>query len=104
MVRILFREVVEAAPALAAADIAELLEDFLFSVAGAFNDLPEGDELVEADLAVVVDVDGVKELASGDLSKRVLPVVQGLFLIDGVARVNVEDSKDLVHLLKALRG
>ena len=102
MLSVLLGQVVEAAPALAVFDIFELLVDLLLGVTGALDDLPEGDEFVDTDHAVVVDVDGVEELTGRDLAKRVLPVVQRLLLVDVVALVHVEDSKHFVHFRQGL--
>ena len=70
-------------------------------MAGSLNDLPELDELLQRDLTIVVDVDGVKKFAGGDFAESALPVVESLGLIDCVTAVNVKDAKHLCHFLES---
>ena len=101
---ILFGHVLESNPALSVLNIFKLLTNFLLGVASRLDGSPEGDEFVETDLAVVVHVHRVEELDGRDAPKGTLPVLQGFFLVDRLAVVQVEAVERLKNLLLRLRG
>ena len=94
------RQVVEAGPALTILDVVELGNDLILSMACGLHCLPEALEFLERYLAILVDIDLVKELARGDFTESTLPVLDGLVLVDGLATINIEDSEHFVHLGK----
>ena len=59
---VLLGEVLKSDPALSILNALKLTTDFVLVVPRAFNDFPEGLELVEFDAAVLVDIDLVEEL------------------------------------------
>ena len=72
---------------------------------GALDYLPEFDELLLGDLAVIVEVDGVEELVGGDLPEADLrPVFLRLAPVDRLVPVLVEDLEHVLHqVLQVLR-
>ena len=68
-------------------------------MASSLHGLPEALELLERDLAIVVDVHLVKELARRNFSESALPVLDSLVLVDGLAAIDVEDAENLIDLL-----
>ena len=72
---------------------------------GALDYLPEFDELLLGDLAVIVEVDGVEELVGGDLPESDLrPVFLRLAPVDRLVPVLVEDLEHVLHqVLQVLR-
>lgn len=74
-------------------------------MSGAFDYLPEFDELLLGDLAVIVEVDGVEELVGGDLPEADLgPVFLRLAPVDRLVPVLVEDLEHVLHqFLQVLR-
>ena len=82
-----------------------LLADLLLGMPGALDYLPEFDELLLGDLAVIVEVDGVEELVGGDLPEADLrPVFLRLAPVDRLVPVLVEDLEHVLHqVLQVLR-
>ena len=74
-------------------------------MSGALDYLPEFDELLLGDLAVIVEVDGVEELVGGDLPEADLgPVFLRLAPVDRLIAVLVEDLEHILdQVLKVLR-
>lgn len=74
-------------------------------MSGAFDYLPEFDELLLGDLAVIVEVDGVEELVGGDLPEADLgPVFLRLAPVDRLVPVLVEDLEHVLdQVLQVLR-
>ena len=72
---------------------------------GALDYLPEFEELLLGDLAVIVEVDGVEELVGGDLPEADLrPVFLRLAPVDRLVPVLVEDLEHVLHqVLQVLR-
>ena len=73
-------------------------------MSGALDYLPEFDELLLGDLAVIVEVDGVEELVGGDLPEADLgPVFLRLAPVDRLIAVLVEDLEHVLdQVLKVL--
>ena len=59
--------------------------------------LPEGDELIQADLAIVVHVDLGEELVGRNPSERAFPVLEGLSFVNRIATIDIKNSKDLFN-------
>ena len=74
-------------------------------MSGALDYLPEFDELLLGDLAVIVEVDGVEELVGGDLPEADLgPVFLRLAPVDRLIAVLVEDLEHVLdQVLEVLR-
>ena len=74
-------------------------------MSGALDYLPEFDELLLSDLAVIVEVDGVEELVGGDLPEADLrPVFLRLAPVDRLVPVLVKDLEHVLdQVLKVLR-
>ena len=72
---------------------------------GPLDYLPEFEELLLGDLAVIVEVDGVEELVGGDLPEAHLrPVFLRLAPVDRLVPVLVEDLEHVLHqVLQVLR-
>lgn len=74
-------------------------------MSGAFDYLPEFDELLLGDLAVIVEVDGVEELVGGDLPEADLgPVFLRLAPVYRLIAILVEDLEHVLdQVLQVLR-
>ena len=101
---ILFGQVFESNPAFSILDPLELLADFWLIVAAALNDLPEAEELLKFNLAVLIYVDLVEKLLGRNFAEASLPVVERLIHVDRVALVRIKQPENFLDLLLQLTG
>ena len=74
-----------------------LFLNVLLCVAGAFDNLPEFNELLVLNLPVGVEIDCIEKLIGRDLAKAYFgPVLLSFIAVDGFVAVFVEDLEDLV--------
>ena len=62
-----------------------------------FYHSPEGDELFQADLSIIVHVDLGEELIGRNATERAFPVLQRLSFINCIASIDVKNAENFVH-------
>lgn len=70
----------------------------------SFNHLPELKELFVVYEAIVININCVEELNGRDPAKLILPVFDRFRLVDLIAAIHIEDTKDSPALLFCLRS
>ena len=85
--------------------IGYLFADLLLGMSGAFDYLPEFDELVLGNLTIMVEVDSIEELVRRDLPESDLsPVLLCLAPVYRLVSVLVEYLKNVLNQLSKVVG